>query len=488
MKNEEFKNNLISIFTFVAFSFVFFAPRYFSHSQYDALEDEILAIGNNQMNSVDKLIFAPDFTHPQIWYILMDLPTTILGLDHGIFYYRLIQVIILFCSLIFIYFYFKTKLTKDFLISFYLLFLSNIYLVHLTTQHRMYSLVLSVAIFYSFYWYDLIKNDKDKFYKNFITSSLIAALGFFINYSMIWIIPVWPLAYLLYRKNFDSLKKILVFSLVFLGSISWFIPTFIVNSTKSIVLNQWASDLTLTNALQLFGNYFGLIPIQEKLNLVNPLLIPLIFLITLFVNKVKKSGKAPFISKIFIASVFSLFLFLLTVYITKNSLLYPRPSITLIVAFYTIFAIGFSLLNKSRIFIYILLVFQLSQHALYYFQDREFSLSYFFVDYKKNTISYFKDYSFLEKSCLIPIPNWNTNAAKFFLQGVVEIIPVDRINYSQVKGSLEPCSNSYLLEQQSIDATIIEDHRQKFFNDEFEYQFLENFENQNLYLLTKKEL
>ena len=257
-----------NILIFLIFIFLFFLPRFFAHLQYDALEDEILAIDNSLLYSASEQIWAPDFTHPPLWYLLMEYPTEILRFDHHIGFYRLIQILIIFFGLSFTAIYFWRKIPHQFIIIFLYLFLTNVELVHLTSQHRMYSLVLSFGVFYTFSWFYIIKYKENKKWQDFFSVGVVAALGFFSNYSMIWLIPIFPLVYLLSTDKTiikSRINNLIVFSVTFFLSICWFIPTFIRNALISVDLNQWTSDLNFHNVFQLFVNYFGVIPIQEDL-------------------------------------------------------------------------------------------------------------------------------------------------------------------------------------------------------------------------------
>ncbi len=250
---------------------------------HDPMEDEFLSVMfSRDVNLKDLLLKAPDYVHPGLWYALMKAPILLIGFDNSIFVYRSMQVLILFFCLVFSFFYFKKKLTPQFLFAFFILFLSNIYLVHLSIQYRMFAMLIGVAIIYSLFWFELIKNKRKLSYGNVTFLSTIAILGFFTDYSMIWIIPLWPLIYLLNKKGNKDFKKILFFISIFLLGVAWFIPIFFGNIQKSLSDNGWLLPHTAKNTISLLLNSFGLIPVQDinKLNfLVFPYLSLLIFMI-----------------------------------------------------------------------------------------------------------------------------------------------------------------------------------------------------------------
>jgi hypothetical protein len=315
---------------------------------------------------------------------------------------------------------------------------------------------------------------------------LIAALAFFINYSAIWIIPIWPLAYIFYKRNYITVKNLLVFSFTFLTLTSWFIPIFIKNASLSIEVNQWASDLNFINAFQMFNNYFGLIPMNEELARANPLSIPflVLFFILIFYKSFSKS-KHSYSRAIFFATLISFSLFLLTIYLTKNSLLYPRPAITLIIAFYVLIADALSRIKYSKVIFSLLILMQSCQFILYFNQYQEFSKNYFFTDYRTSTIGYFKDFSFSEDSCLIIFPNWNTTAAKFFLSKEVRVVLSNEMKYEQILPDTEKCTETYILDQFSVDEQVLKAQHLAVLGEGYNVSLVDNYENQNLYILNK---
>ncbi|MBU0974841.1 hypothetical protein KKD03_04030 [Patescibacteria group bacterium] len=476
-------------FFFFLFLVLFFLPRYLAHSQYDALEDEILAIDNNMIYSASEQLLAPDFTHPPLWYLLMEYPTKLLALEHGIGYYRSIQVLILFFGLVFSTGYFWRKIPHKFILIFLLLFLTNVELIHLTSQHRMYSLVLSFGVFYALYWFYLIKYKKDKKWQDFFTVGIIASLGFFTNYSMIWLIPIFPIAYLISSESEIlklRIKNLFIFTITFFVSISWFIPTFIKNSLISINANQWTFDFNIYNVFQLFVNYFGIIPVQKDLGKISIYAVVFIVILVLIVLGQLFLNKENSIKRIFFTSAISFIFFLLTVFITGNSLLYPRTAICLVLAFYVLITCAFGSFKYSRVLVFLIAMLQLSQFLLYFNQDDSFSNGYFFMDYRIHPIHYFVDYNFPQKSCLVVIPVWNYRATKYFLEDVVQVKSAsifeveDSIKFSKTKD----CASFYFLEQFSIGESRLKQQYKKFLPFDIERVLLDEHENQKLYLMS----
>lgn len=468
----------------VIFTFAFFVPRYFAHLRYDALEDEILAIRNNIWFSPLEFIRAPDYTHPGFWYILMELPTKILGLSHGIFYYRLLQTLILFFFIVLALFYFKKKLSKTFLSIFFILFLANIYLAHLTVQHRMYALVLGISIVYSFYWIFLLKRPTLLSVKESISLALFAALGFFTNYSIIWLLPIWPLTYFLQRISISVVKKLTLFAMVLFGAVSWFVPIFLKNTAASIAINQWALSLTSRNVTQLFGNYFGIVSknlyMTEEVNwIVFPFLCIFLILVTwaIFIKK------NPYIKYLFFSLCLALSFFILAVHQTGNSILYARTTVPIIVVFYVLIAEIFVLGNKYiKAAVIILIAMQLSQFLLYFSPNEKFEKEYHLFDYRENTLGHFKTYTFPPESCLISVPEWNEFSAQFFLGNSVQIISTDHIDPEDIYKEIETCPIVYVLDQTSVDRGVIYNYYLKVFGNIPKMQLIAEYENQALFV------
>lgn len=484
MQKNNFKYYFLLCIFFLIFCLIFFVPRYLAHLQYDALEDEILSIRNNEKYSISELILAPDFTHPPLWYILMDYPTSIIGLKNGIFYYRLIQVCSLFLIIVFILFVFRKKISHKFIFTFFSLFFSNVYLVHLTMQHRMYSMILGISILYSFYWYSLFKNKNIIASKHFIALALIAAIGFFINYSIVWLIPIWPLSYFLYKKNFASFRNLMIFSFSFFALTFWFAPVFMENAKQSVAANQWTPHLNFINVVQLFGNYFGFIPIEEYLYKINLAFIPFLFLILILIKDIFKKNQL-FSRTLSISILILVFGFLITVYFTKNSLLYPRTAISMVIAFYIF--ISHSLINNKYfklIFIFLILL-QASQFVIYFNQNKNFSKNYYSMNYRENPVNRFKEYNFKKDSCLLVVPYWNVTAARFFLNQKIQILLSDEINSNEATKKMSNCLNTYLLIQTSIEEKILDEQIKAVLKDQYILNFVNGFENQDLYILEK---
>lgn len=476
---------------FLIFSLAFFVPRYFAHLQYDALEDEILSINNNLVYSTSEQLLAPDFTHPPLWYLLMEYPTSLLRYEYSIGYYRLIQISILFLGLLFTVAYFWRKIPHRFIIIFLLLFLTNTELIHLTSQHRMYSLVLSFGVFYVFDWLYLIKYKLDKKWQDFFALGIISALGFFSNYSMIWLIPIFPFVYLLSGK-FEILKQriknLFIFITTFFVSVSWFIPIFIKNSLTSIDYNQWTSDLNYYNVFQLFVNYFGIVPIQEEIRKIGTFAIIFIVIFILILFSQLFLNKEKYIKIIFLGSFISFLFFLLTTYLTGNSLLYPRTAICIVLGFYALIASSFGSLKYSKVLVTLLIIIQLSQFFLYFNQVSYYYREYFFMDYRHHPINYFANYNFPPRSCLFTVPIWNDNAVKYFLDNKVLLVDLnlfDNIESAKLLKT-DKCEAYYLLEQFSLGEKGLEEQYQIYFPFDFNRDLIEQYANQNLYLLSNK--
>lgn len=468
----------------------FFVPRYFASANYDALEDEILALGNNMMYSTLQLARAPDFTHPPFWYVVMDLPVFLLGLHNGIFYYRLIQVVLLFFLITITFLIFKRiRFTeKSIFIS---LFLTNIYLVHLTFQNRMYALVIGLSIFYLFFWDDCFRNyQKEKNYLAFIGLGLVAGLTFLTNYSFIWLLPIWPLVFVFAYKGKQLNGKFYIFAVSFLVSISWFIPYFFKNALHSIDVNQWAPEFTVFHITELVGTYFGFVPMNLDLYRINPLLyIFLLFVLYIFYRILSLKNNQAL--KLFLIFTFlSFFFFLFIAKQSGNSLLYARTSITLVLAFYFLFTKFLITINDLLVkyfLLFSLLFLQLSQFVIYYFPTENMQSNYnLFSNYKINPISYFKKYPFPDNSCLLTIPNWNATAASYFLHDHVKVIRNNYLANSEVVKEIQECPMSYILEQSSVDSSILKSEYERFLPDKFPLKMVDYYENQNLYQILVK--
>lgn len=480
--NKIFKN-WQEILIIVIFALAFFVPRYFAHLQYDAMEDEILSIDFNQSYSIAELMRCPDPAHPMIWYLLMEVPTDFLGISNGIFYYRLVQVFLLFFSIVFTYFFCR-KNNFVFFAAFLALLLSNVFIVHLSFQHRMYGLTLAFTIIYSFYWFFLIKNGLPIKFLNVLILSFFAILLFFTSYSSVWLIPIWPITYFLYKKNLSSFKNILSFFTIFLLSISWFLPTFFENISKTMIGNQWAPDVNLFNFLDLFANYFGLLIVMFPEKMHNPLTIPLcivLFFISYYL--IVRSKHKRFAKSLLFSTLLSLLLFICTSKITGNRLFYPRTSLPVLIPIYMLISQFF--VEKSKlvklIFIFFIVI-QLSQFLFYFFLIDTRKI-YSVFNYPNHPMSFFKNYDFPNNSCLFSIPNWNYLSAKYYLGDVVKVIDTDF--FIENNEHFYECKNIFLLDQVSVDRKVVEKDFSKIHEMGYENVFKEEYANQVLYFLEK---
>jgi hypothetical protein len=473
---------------FAALATAIIVPRYYGHLQYDAMEDEILAIGNNVSFTPQQLLFAPDYTHPGLWYILMDIPADYLGVTHGIFYHRAIQVLIITVGVCFIVWYFSKKLPWSFLLSVITLFLSNVAIIHITFQYRMYSLVLCIAMFYSLYWFLILKENRQASFKECIGLALLADVAFLTNYSSIWLLPIWPVAYLLWHKNTEAIKKLTTFTAVFLLAISWFIPIFFHNTRLSVELNQWASPLNLRNVLELIGTYLGLIPYYYHFYRLNFFVLPLcaVLLASLWWHGAQPHHKLLRVIGISTTIIFSLFL--VVVYITGDSLLYIRTSVPLALALYMLIATVYISAKKPSFFLVFLVVFlQLTQFLIYFSPHKPISKEYYLFNYHIHPMSYFKPFNFPPNSCLIPIPHWNTLALSFYLGSKVHQVPINTMTPEQIQQNLRNCSIVFLLDQNSLDRAAVQDQYDALAAAGYSLEFFENHENLDMYVVSPTE-
>lgn len=484
---KKFFKKYSRFFLFFLFVAALFIPRYFAHLEHDAIEDEILSIDLNKVNSWYGFFFSPDISHPGFWYMLMELPTYFLDINHGIFYYRLIQVVILFVLLSLSIFYFRNKFSKSFLTIFLTLFLTNVYLVHVTFQHRMYALVLGIAVFYSLYWYYLIKKDKTSFsLKTSVFLGLVAALGFLSNFSMAWIVPLWPLAYFLYKRNLPAFKTACFSSITFLLSISWYMPHFFKSTAWSIEANQWAPELNVKNIFEMVGNLLGFIPMHTDLNKLNVLVVPFLLLFILMIVWFLFKKKNKYILYVVASLLIFFSFFVLAVYLTDNSLLYARTVITFAIIFYIIVADICSTNSKTmELIVFAMVILQVSQFFVYFADHRKTDGVYYLFDYRNHPIAYFQNFHFEKNSCILPIPYWNELSLKYYLGKKVQVIRTYSLSADELNESVKGCSKVYALDQLSVDRnrdaikgmyqTISEMHLSK--------QLLDNNNDQNLYLL-----
>lgn len=472
---------------FFVFTLLFFVPRYFAHLQYQALEDEILAIWNNVMYNFSELLLVPDFTHPPLWYLLMDIPTQLIGTERGIFYYRLIQVLILFVLLSATAFYFRKRLNKSLIVTFLILFLTNIYLVHVTSQHRMYAVVLGLSAMYSFAWLHVLEKGLLDSKRWLIALGAIAGLAILINFSAVWNIALWPALSIFYVRQSlkNKLKQLFYFALPFIVLTAGFYPIFWRNAQISVEANQWASPLNLNNVLQVVGSFFGLLLRLSDLNQHNFLVVPVLFAFfaTFFYtfSKTKLADKKIlFLLMPFILLSFTAYLFL--VWITENSLLYARPIISLVVPIYILIAL-MSIKNPFGKYLAIFIVLaQLSQSIIYFFPtSSKFFEGYDLYNYRVNSIAYFDDFNFKPRDCLLPLPHWNYMAANFFFGKRVQVIDAWFFyEIKKTKPNFDACNDIYILEQFSVQNYEFEKLYSFLFEDS-SINLLDTYENQHFY-------
>ncbi len=489
INKKKFSKRCRQFLFFALFAVLLFVPRYFAHLEHDTIEDEILSIDINNIYSFRDFFFSPDISHPGFWYMLMEIPTHFLGIIHGIFYYRLIQVVILFVLLSFSIFYFKNKLPKSFLFIFLTLFLTNVYFVHITFQHRMYSLVLGIAVFYSLFWYYLIKKNHDFSMKTSIFLGLIASLGFFSNFSMVWIIPLWPLAYFLYKRSLPAFKTAFFSSATFLLSISWFMPKFVKNAEYSIAVNQWAPPLNFQNTLEMIGNFFGIIPRYFDLNKLNILVIPFLILFVFMIIWLSNKKKNQYILSVVISLAIFFLFFILAVYLTDRSLLYARTSITFAIIFYIIIADIYALNSKLiKSIVYVMIVFQISQFFIYFADHKKTDYMYYLFDYRHHPVAYFANYNFEKNSCIIPMPYWNYLSLRYFLGQKVKVIPIYNSSNNLLREETKDCSVIYMLNQTSVDKNRedLQVYYQIFSDSNSNKKFVDKNNDQSLYILNFK--
>lgn len=441
-------------------------PRYLAHTKYDATEDELIAIGNNLTYSITDFIWAPDFTHPGLWYMVSDLPTEWWKIEYGILPYRLFNstIFALFCCTS--YLIFRKKLEVRFLGLFFVLILTNFYILHVTFQNRMYGLVMGISVVYSLYWYYLIKIKPQSTYKTFMYLGLLAALGFFSSYSFIWLLPVFPLTYLFLNHAKNDVKKLMAFSFSSILAVSWFIPTFIKNITTSVGANQWAPDFNFLNVVGMVGNYLGVLSPHDSFNILNKALVPyllLLLLLVLYQFFIKKSSfSLSLVTSFFIT--FALYLF--SIYQTKNSLLYARTSIPLALVIIVFIADTFSSSNKlHKLFVALIVVLELTQLNIYFSPNNKYELEYDFVNYRRHPTAFFSGITLGNNACLISVPNWNELANQYYFRDRAKIVaiyyPADS---SDLAAQLSGCENIYELDQVSVDRSVV-DREKKIIKD-----------------------
>lgn len=464
-----------NIFISILLALLIIIPRLLASKTYGPLEDELLAIQFNLDYPASELFFKPpDVTHPGLWYIIMEIPIVFLGYFSPIIYYRMINIIIFTLFIIITWILFSKKFTSFFWILFLTLLLSNPYLIHLTFQNRMYSLVLGINIIYSTFWLKILNKKINIQNKEILILGLLAGLGFFTNYSFIWILPIWPLAYLLTKRNKTSLKRMLKFALLFTLETFWFIPTFIKNANESMLGNRWAPSLNLITVKELIENYFGITNVKDILffSILSLTIIPLII-------KVKKRPN-------FLSLVLAFFFYLLVVFLTGNGLLYARVSITFVITLYVILANFYSKQKlKSKIILLVLPFIFLQTHQLVVYLNNHQEIDSYSSswDYYSNPLEIITNYKFKKNSCIIGIPIWNDYPISYFLPKNLKLIKNKDIERSiNIVDLLNDCSENYLLVQNTIPEGTIKNNLSSL--DEKGLicdEFLENLENQDLY-------
>ncbi|MBP7700834.1 hypothetical protein KA111_02110 [Candidatus Woesebacteria bacterium] len=444
-----------------SFCLLFFIPRYFASNLFDPMEDEFLSFMFSRDLGFGKLLLAPDYVHPGLWYALMRIPIIFFntGIDIGL--YRSIQVLIIFFCLVFSYIHFRKKLSNSFLFIFFTLFLSNIFIVHITIQYRMFSMMLGLAVIYSLFWFELIKNKGVLSYKKVLLLSVLAVVGFFTDYSMIWIIPFWPLVYLFCQKKLNLLsshfKKIyLFFFTVFIGLI-WFLPIFIQNIKQSLPDNNWLPPFNLKNILEIFGTSFGVIPLVD-LSKLNFLIVPYTLILVYIIWKTFKKNINTNLRKMFVGIFLILIFFLISNYFVNNKLFYARAILSLIPVFYILLADFLTTFLKispfKKIFVLLVLI-QLSQFIIYFFQSDTVFEKYSYFNFQKHPMAFFSNFPFLYNSCLLPIPGWNSTSLEYFFESKINVISIESLN-DQLSDTNKDCANIYLLDQISVERDQID--------------------------------
>jgi hypothetical protein len=472
----------LSLFILVA---VIVLPRIIAQYYFEPMEDELLAISNNIKFSPIQQIFAPDFTHPGFWYLLMEFPTFVLGISHGIFYYRLIQVAFFTTLIVYSVWVMGKNHPKIFNLFFYSLLLSNTYITHITFQHRMYGLVLGLATVYSLYWYELIFGLRALTYKKSLLLGLLAVVGFFTNYSFIWILPIWPLALLFTEKlNGENFKKIAVFLMTVVGGVSWFIPIFLKNTRDSVDVNQWAPELSVKNTLELFGNYFGIIFNQYNFEFQFNFISVLLLVVAIMISYQVVTKKSKSLYALTIALLFGFIFYFVMVFITQNSLLYARVSITLIIPVYILLAqMSVESSKWFRFGLVLLVLIQFAQLVFYLPITQHQKESKHAFSFYHNSLSFLADQTYTTDDCLVPIPFWNTLSVAFFTQGGVEVVPINNMSTFEINQYLSHCKNVFLVQQNSIEPERLETENKLLESANVQKLFIQENENQSYFRL-----
>lgn len=479
---------LKSIIIFIFFCLAFFIPRYFAHLQYEPLEDEFLSIMFSLDFSLKNLMFPSDNTHPGLWYAVMKLPTTLFVYhERSMFYFRLIQILFLLSCLLISYFCFRKKLANNFFLIIFSLLLSNLYLVHITFQNRMFALLLGIAFIYSMIWYEIIKNKKNLTLRRISLLAIIALLGFFTDYSMIWLIPFWPITYLFINHDLVNFKKVALFFSLLLIGVSWFIPIFLSNIEKSFTDNSWIPDFNFKNAIELLGNIFGLIPRYSYLNQLNIMVNQLIIIFLFIFSKILfQRNSQKHLKGMLLAVIIIFILFLLLNIFFNNRIFYNRSVFPISILIYFIIADFFQNNLKSlvaKFIVYLLIAIQISQFVLYFFPKLPIAEDYVRFNYRQHPMSNFQNYNFAKDSFLLTIPDWNYTSARYFLSSKVQVIRSSELE--KISSVPNRDGEIYVIDQISIDRNRVKNDCDQILRLGYEFVSLKKNENQELLILKK---
>lgn len=451
------------------------------------MEDEILSINFNTSFSWRELLKAPDPSHPPLWYLLMEFPTKTFAINNGILPYRLIQIFTFFVLLLVsVILMIKNKTSTVFVLVFLTLILSNVHLTHLSIEHRMYALSIGLGIFYSFFWYLIIKKNIKLSKKYFVYLLIITNIFFFTTYSSVWIIIIWPTVYLFLNFNLKTVKKILLFFVIFFSTISWFLPILFNNFKNSVAENQWAPQVNFSNTLELIGQYFGLLSVNGNgfNKVLNPIVVPFVLLFTaIIIYYFIKNKKDNLPKYLFISLLISFLLFILISFFTGRRLFYSRTSITIVLVIYVllaeIYVKGDRLIKISTL---ILILLQLSQFFIYFFLVNT-KLPYSVFNYPVHPMSKFQNYHFNSNDCLTSLPRWNYLSSQYYLGDLVRVLEIDELFSDEV----DSCNEIFLLDQISVDRNVIAIDLSLIKQKGFVLNRVLVYDNQALYQLNKSE-
>jgi hypothetical protein len=231
----------------------------------------------------------------------------------------------------------------------------------------------------------------------------------------------------------------------------------------------------------MFGNYFGLLQLNDPLKN-NILFLPfLVLLLILFFWQWKKS-KGKYFKSYLLSTSIMFFLFLLVVEITGSRLFYPRTSIPIIFAFYILIADSFNQVKYSKKIVYIIILIQLSQFIFYFLPNKNFSIKYDFFYYHENPIAYFAKYPFNKNSCLLAIPGWNKLAVEYYYANKLKIITLDDFKYKRF-WELDSCAQMYAISQKNVKRDAVDWEFLEISKNNYELFLIENYDGQDFYLL-----